>query len=324
MTESIPVVDLGPSFAGDAAARRGVAAGIDRAYAEVGFMYFVNHGIERALIDGVFAASKRFHAQPLAAKQAIAMNRWHRGYMGFASSRLVTSRIEAARRPNMSESFMLMHEVASDDPAFLAGKPLQGPNLWPGGLPGFREAVTAYNDALARLARHLTGLIEQALGLAPGRLAPMFERPTTFLRLLHYPPRHADAAADEFGSAPHTDYGFITILAQDEIGGLEVQLPDGRWLPAPPIPGSFVVNLADMGERLSNGRWRSTRHRVLNHAGAERYSVPFFYDMDMEAEVGPLPELVPAGREPVARPERYGDYLMAKLDANYAYRKATG
>jgi isopenicillin N synthase-like dioxygenase len=324
MIDSIPVVDLGPSFGGDMAERKAVAAGIDRAYRDIGFMYIVNHGIGRALIDGVFEAARRFHAEPLEAKQAIAMNRWHRGYMGHASSRLVTSRVEEARRPNMSESFMLMHEVAADDPAHLAGKPLQGPNLWPAGLPRFREAVTAYDNALCGLARHLTTLVELALGLAPGRLAPLFERPTTFLRLLHYPPRHDDAPADEFGSAPHTDYGFITILAQDDRGGLEVQLPDGRWLPAPPLPGSFVVNLADMGERLTNGRWRSTRHRVLNRAGTDRYSVPFFYDMDMEAEVAPLSELLAPGAAPIAAPERYGDYLMARLDANYAYRQSAG
>lgn len=321
MTDSIPVVDLEPSFTGDAAARTSVAAGIDRAYRDVGFMYIVNHGIAPALLDGVFEAARRFHAQPLEAKQAIAMNRWHRGYMGYATSRLVTSRVGKAKRPNMSESFMLMHEVAADDPACLAGKPLQGPNLWPAELPGFREAVTAYNGALVGLARHLTALIELALGLAPGRLAPMFERPTTFLRLLHYPPRRGDAPADEFGAAPHTDYGFITILAQDDNGGLEVQLPDGRWLPAPPLADSFVVNLADMGERLTNGRWRSTRHRVLNRAGVDRFSAPFFYDMDMEAEVAPLPELLAPGAVPIAAPERYGDYLMARLDANYTYRQ---
>ena len=322
MIDRIPEVDLGPSFGGDEAASAAVAAEIDRAYTDIGFMYIRNHGIAQALIDGVFAASRRFHAQPLAVKEAVAMNRWHRGYMGFATSTLVTSRVERARRPNMSESFMMMHEVAADDPECLAGKPLQGPNPWPADLPGFREAVTAYNDALVVLGRHLTGLVEQALSLSTGRLAAMFERPTTFLRLLHYPSRPADAPDDEFGSAPHTDYGFITILLQDDTGGLEVQMADGRWLPAPPIPGSFVVNLADMGERLSNGRWRSTRHRVINRSGTDRYTVPFFYDMDMEAEVAPLPELVPAGSAPIAQPERYGDYLMARLDANYAYRQA--
>lgn len=321
MTQEIPIVDLGPSFGGDETARRRVAAEIDRAYAEVGFMYVQGHGIAPALVDGVFDASRRFHSLPLAAKQAIAMNRWHRGYMGFASSQIVTSRVARATRPNMSESFMMMHELAADDPDLVAGKPLQGPNQWPEGLPGFRQAVLAYNDAMEGLGRHLTGLVELALGLEAGRLAPMFRRPTTFLRLLHYPPQRADAPADEFGATPHTDYGFLTILAQDGTGGLEVQAPGGRWIAAPPIPDSFVVNLADMGERLSNGRWRSTRHRVVNRSGSERYSAPFFYDMGMEVEVAPLPELLGPGEAPNWPPERYGDYLMARLDANYAYRQ---
>ena len=319
--QRIPVVDLAASFSGDEAGFAAVAAEIDRAYRDVGFMYIGNHGIEAALIDGVFDASRRFHAQPLQDKEAVAMNAWHRGYMGYATSTIVTSRVVRATRPNMSESFMMMHELASGDPDLLGGKPLQGPNPWPADLPGFREAVVAYNDALEGLARHLTGLIERALGLKAGRLGPMFEKPTTFLRLLHYPPQAIDAPEDEFGAAPHTDYGFITILAQDANGGLQVQAAEGGWIEAPPIPGTFVVNLADMCERLTAGRWRSTRHRVLNRSGGERYSVPFFFDMGMDVEVAPLPELVRTDATLDLTPERYGDYLMARLDANYQYRQ---
>ncbi len=324
MSAGVPVVDLAPSFGGEAEARARVAGEIDRAYRDVGFMYVVGHGVERGRIEAAFEASRAFHAQPAEAKRAVAMNRWHRGYMGYASSRIVTSRVARATRPNLSESFMVMHEVAPDDPAYLAGAPLQGPNLWPEGMPEFRPVVTTYVARLEALARHLTGLFELALGLEAGRLRPMFARPTTFLRLLHYPPVPASAPEDAFGAAPHTDYGFVTILAQDAIGGLEVQVKGSRWVAAPPIGEAFVVNIADMCERLTNGRWRSTRHRVINRGGGERYSIPFFFDMDMAADVAPLPELVPAGARPEWPPVRYGDYLMARLDVNYAYRGGAG
>ena len=324
MSAAVPVVDLAPSLSGEPDACARVAAEIDAAYRQMGFMYVTGHGVDSGIVEAGFAASRDFHALPLAAKQRVAMNEWHRGYMGFATSRIVTSRVRKATRPNMSESFMVMHEVAADDPRHLAGAPLQGPNLWPAELPGFRPAIEAYVDALGTAARHLTGLFELALGVETGRLAPMFERPTTFLRLLHYPPQHADAPADEFGSTPHTDYGFMTLLAQDDTGGLQVQIGEETWLDAPPIPGSFVVNLADMCERLSNGRWRSTRHRVINRGVRDRYSMPFFYDMDMACEVAPLSECLASDAPPAWEPVVYGDYLLARLDANYAYRGGAG
>ena len=324
MSTNVPIVDLAPSFSGDDGAARAVARAIDEAYRRLGFMYVVGHSVPEAVIQAAFAASRAFHALPDEAKRAVAMNEWHRGYMGYATSRIVTSRVAKATRPNMSESFMVMHEVAADDPAYLAGKPLQGPNLWPAEPPGFREAILAYVRDLQGLARHLTGLFELALGLEAGRLAPMFARPTTFLRLLHYPPLPESAPEDEFGATPHTDYGFVTLLAQDEIGGLQVQLDGKRWVPAPPVANSFVVNIADMCERLSNGRWRSTRHRVINRAGRDRYSIPFFYDMDMEAEVAPLPECIDENATAAWDPVFYGEYLMARLDANYVYRGGAG
>jgi isopenicillin N synthase-like dioxygenase len=141
--------------------------------------------------------------------------------------------------------------------------------------------------------------------------------PTTFLRLLHYPPHAVDAPEDAFGSAPHTDYGFITILVQDNQGGLEVRRKDGTWLAAPPIEGTWVVNVADMLARWTNGRWQSTPHRVKNLSGGDRYSCPYFFDMSMDSIVEVLPTCGTAQHPAV----RYGDYLMERLDKNYAYRQ---
>ena len=315
MTTAIPVIDLESPD---------VAEASRRAYGDVGFAYLEGHGVPQELVDAAFAASERFHALPLEEKLALKVNAQHRGYMPFAESKIVSSSIQKATKPNLSESLMVMHDVEPGDPS-RRDDPLAGPNQWPA-IPGFRDAITAYELALQGLARRLVGVFESALGAETGTLARSFEHPTTFLRLLHYPPQDPTAPDDEFGSNPHTDYGFLTILAQDSSGGLQVRAPDGEtWLDAPPRPGAFVLNVGDIGERWSNGTLHSTPHRVLNRTGRDRYSIPYFFDPAAVAVVSPLPMCIPAGEEPRFDAVTYGDYLLAKLNANHSYRQpATG
>ncbi|MGE0425687.1 MAG: isopenicillin N synthase family dioxygenase [Reyranellaceae bacterium] len=293
-----------------------LARQLDSAFSNIGFCYFSDIGVDPALVEGVFEASRRFHALPRAAKDAVAMNSFHRGYMAPKTSVIQTSTVAKVTRPNNSESFMLMHEVAADDPRY--GRPLDGPNLWPD-LPGFREPVEAYERAMHGFCLRLLRPLALALGLPADWFEPYFRQPTTFLRLLHYPPHDMDDPQASFGSAPHTDYGFITILWQDMQGGLEVRRRDGTWLAAPPILGTWVVNVADMLARWTNGRWVSTPHRVTNLSGGDRYSCPYFFDMAMDSIVEVLPTC--AARQTPPAPVRYGDYLIERLDKNYAYRQ---
>ena len=321
MSASLPIIDLGPLWDGSNTDLAEVAAAFDAAYREVGFAYIENHGVAGAVVDAAFAASRAFHELPAAAKAAIAINEHHRGYISNASSTIVTSSVAEVRQPNLSESFMMMHELAPDDADVLAGKPLAGPNQWPAGLPGFREDVTAYNDALAALALEICRALAAALGLAWDDLAPWLAKPTTFLRLLAYPPHPEGAPADQWGAAPHTDYGLITILAQDRLGGLEVLTDQDGWIDAPPLDGTFVMNFGDMVQRWANDRLRSTRHRVINNSGAKRYSIPFFFDPHVDTVVDVLPSCVGPDHPPRYQPVVYGDYLMHRLDANYRYRQ---
>jgi isopenicillin N synthase-like dioxygenase len=309
---ALPIIDF--AIADD----RSLARQLDAAFTGIGFCYLRGIGVDPAVVEGVFAASRHFHALPRPAKDAIAMNRFHRGYMAPKTSLIETSTVARVTRPNDSESFMLMHEVAPDDPRY--GRPLDGPNQWPD-LAGFRPAVEAYAQAMEAFCQRLLPVLAQALDLPRDWFAPHFRQPTTFLRLLHYPPQPADAPDDAFGSAPHTDYGFVTILAQDERGGLEVRRRDGTWLPAPPIPDTWVVNVADMLARWTNGRWQSTPHRVKNLSGADRYSCPWFFDPAMDSVVAVLPTCQDAANPAKFPPVRYGDYLLERLDRNYAYRK---
>jgi isopenicillin N synthase-like dioxygenase len=304
---TVPTIDL--SLPDDE-----VIAALDEAYSTIGFAYLVNHGVPAEIVDGVFEASARFHALPQADKDAIAIGPTHRGYIGMATSLIVTSSVDTVTKPNMSESLILGRPMDADDPDIAAGLPLAGVNPWPAALPEIQAPILAYQAAMEALCRRLTQLIAVALGAQPTALDPAFEKPTTYLRLLHYPPLPDDAPDDVFGSAPHTDYGFITVLAQDDVGGLQVRTTDGQWLDAPTIPDSFVMNSGDLLRIWSNHRWLSTPHRVYNSRRVDRYSVPFFYDPHVSVDVTPLPSC----GEPVVEPVNYGDYVMHKFTSNYS------
>lgn len=299
----VPVIDMT-----DAAALPGAFA---RAYGELGFGYVVGHGLDPAMLRAVFDASHRFHALPLAAKMRVALDDNHRGYIPLGSSTDVTTELAQVTKPNQSESFMMMREDTVHDPAVY----LSGPNQWPD-LPGFRPALEAYHAALTDLGQRLMRAALAAIGADPSAMSA-FDPPTTWLRLLHYPPVPATAPGDLWGSAPHCDFGALTLLAQDDVGGLQVMTPAGNWIDAPPMPGALVVNVGDMLHILSNGRLKSTPHRVINRSGRERYSVAFFYDPHVATTVAPLPGTGTPRLDPV----HFGDFLRAELQAGYEAHK---
>lgn len=316
----IPILDVAGLHDGGLDGVMAVAGEL-RGYLEnVGFLYIRGHAVPRASVEAVRDAGRRFHALPLEEKLKIKMDRNFRGYIPINTSTIVTSSVAKVTKPNQSESLMLMHEVAADDPAALAGKPLQGPNQWPDEalVPGFRATMEAYVAQMSALGRQMLDAITLALGMPRGAIAPPFERPTTFLRLLHYPTQREEDGL--FGSAPHTDYGFITLLAQDDVGGLEVKNKAGDWIAAPPIPDTFVMNVGDILARWSNDRFVSTPHRVINRSGRERYSQPFFFDPHMDTSIAVLPSCVASGEQAKYAPVIYGDYLMERIDKNYQGR----
>jgi len=316
----IPIVDLQRSLDADAPAAQQSARELFEALSQIGFAYIAGHNVAPATREAAFAASRDFHASTLAQKQSLAINAFHRGYMGMASSTIVTSTVAKVTRPNMSESLMLMHELPPDDPGLLAGLPMQGPNQWPDWLPGFKPAMLAYVREVDALGRHIVRLIALALGLPATALDHHFDHPTTFLRALHYPPQ-PPAEDEQIGSAPHTDYGIITLLAQDDSGGLQVRPRGGDWIEAPPIPDTYVLNVGDMLQRWTNGRLVSTPHRVINRSGGDRYSLPYFLDPSMDTLIECLPTCTDAAHPPQHPPVRYGDYLLERLNRNYDYRK---
>ncbi|MDB5819436.1 MAG: isopenicillin synthase family oxygenase [Rhizobacter sp.] len=317
---SIPLIDLAGNLDPESSAARTSADQLFGALSTLGFAYIGGHNVKPATRDAAFAASREFHASTDAQKRSVAINAFHRGYMGMATSTIVTSSVAKVTKPNMSESLMLMHELPPDDPGLLAGKPMQGPNRWPDFVPDFKPRIQRYIDEVDALARYVVQLVALSLGMPARSLDHHFEKPTTFLRLLHYPPQPVNEA-EQLGSAPHTDYGIITLLAQDDAGGLQVRPRGGDWIEAPPIPNTYVLNVADMLARWTNNRFVSTPHRVINRSGLDRYSLPYFFDPSMDAVIECLPTCTDAAHPPAYGPVRYGDYLMERLDKNYDYRK---
>lgn len=305
----LPTIDL-------SAPDEQVANDLLRTYTEVGFALVRGHGIGPDLFDELFAASAKFAAQPLHRKMAIALNELHRGYIPIGTSTDVASEYEEVTSPNQSESFVMMREAGPDDPDVLAGAYLAGPNQWPE-LDGFRSVLEAYHEAMEDLARRMIGLFAVALCDIDGVMEPMFERPTTWLRLLRYPAPLGAPSGAGYGSAPHRDFGAITLLAQSDVPGLEVLHPDGRWILVEPEPDAIVLNTGEVMHRWSNGRLRKTPHRVINRSGKERYSAPFFFDPNVSAVVEPLPCCVGATNPPQFVPVRFGDFLRSELEAGY-------
>ena len=307
--DSVPVVDLRLDGAR-------VRVDLLAAYGEVGFAYLTGHGIADELVAEVFEMSRRFHALPLADKMAVELNDLHRGYIPINSSTDRNSELAEVTKPNQSASFMMMREAGLDDPDIVAGAYLAGPNQWPDvpAVRGFRSTLERYHKAMVELADRVVTQLMVSLGEV-GVPAGAFDPPTTWLRLLHYPPQRPDP--DLYGSAPHIDYGAITILAQDDVGGLQVQSPAGDWIDVPPRAGAFVLNTGSMMRRWSNGRLLATPHRVINRSGRERYSVPFFYDPNVATVVKPLSSCVGPDRPARYEPLNFGDFLRAELTAGY-------
>ncbi|MCJ7872162.1 2OG-Fe(II) oxygenase family protein [Phaeobacter sp. J2-8] len=316
--DNIPIVDISGLLdgAGDQA-RASSVANLKKALETSGFAYLSHHGVPEDLVDRMREMNVAIHKISDEEKQAIKINAFHRGYMPMSSSTIVTSSVAKVTKPNRSESLMVMHEVPEGAPQ--AGEPLQGPNQFPDSLPEAKTTALAYMAEMTKLGERIAGGLAEALGLPRDWFVKYFQDPTLFLRLLHYPEQPEEE--ELFGSAPHTDYGFVTLLKQDNVGGLEVRNTHGTWIAAPPIENTFVMNVGDILAKWSNGRFVSTPHRVKNLSRRGRYSQPFFYDPSMSALVECPPAMLEAGETAQMEPVLYGDYLLERLNKNYDYRK---
>ncbi|HSK97344.1 MAG TPA: 2-oxoglutarate and iron-dependent oxygenase domain-containing protein [Euzebyales bacterium] len=289
---------------------------IEAACRDSGFFYVTGHGVPTALIDRLDAASRAFFDLPHEDKMEIAMERGGRAWRGYFP---VGAELTSGR-PDLKEGLYFGAELPDDHPRVRAGMPLHGRNLFPRQVPDLRPAVLEYLDELTGVAQAVLRGVAVSLGLDADYFAAGYTAdPTILFRIFHYPP--SPPADDVWGVGEHTDYGLLTLLAQDDNGGLAVRTSRG-WVDAPPVPGTFVCNIGDMLDRLTGGWYRSNPHRVRNVSGRARLSFPFFFDPDFDAEVPPLPSharTTPSGdprwdgQDLRAFTGTYGDYLLGKV-----------
>lgn len=329
----VPVIDIAPLCAGDAAgsdvddaaAKAAVAQRLHQACTESGFFYIVGHGVDEGLCKRLEELSRRFFALDVAEKLRIGMDKGGRAWRGYFR---VGDELTSGK-PDQKEGIYFGSELPDDHLAVVARTPMFGKNLFPQGtgFPAdeFRAAVLEYLARLESVGHALMRGIALSLGLDESYFADRYTAdPLLLFRIFNYPFAPRPAGAEEsWGVGEHTDYGLLTILLQDDAGGLQVKSKSG-WVDAPPIAGSFVCNIGDMLDHMTRGLYRSTPHRVLNRAGRDRLSFPFFFDPNFFAEMRPIEGLADRAAEDDSR-ERwdqanvhafrgsYGDYVLNKV-----------
>ncbi|WP_299821150.1 2-oxoglutarate and iron-dependent oxygenase domain-containing protein [uncultured Roseibium sp.] len=310
----LPIIDLEPLVSGAPGGLEKVAAEIGRAAREIGFFYVRNHGVDSALVERTFAAAHRFFAEPIETKMALTKDfyKTNRGYVPMKGENL-----DPDKPADLKEAFNIGLDLAPDDPRIVSGEPFRAVNQWPE-IPGWKETVLSYFNSVWGLGRLIHRAVATDLGTDPAYFEDKLDAPLATLRLLHYPPQPAGAEAGQIGAGTHTDYGNLTILLPDAVGGLEVRRRDGVWLKAPTIDGTFVCNIGDCLMRWTNDVYVSTPHRVVNSGGRQRYSIAFFLDPNPDAQVVCLPGCVPEGQSAAYEPISGADYLKSRLDASYA------
>ena len=317
MSTPLPIIDIAPLYASDEDGWHEVARQIDSACRDWGFFYIRNHPISAERIGQLKDAAEQFFALPVEQKLQIDItkSRHHRGYGAIA-----TEQLDPGKPSDLKETFDMGFHMPADHPDVLAGKPLRGPNRHPD-LEGWQALFEQHYRDMHALACTLLRAVANALGVESGFFDERFVEPISVFRMIHYPPRQTATAPEQQGAGAHTDYGCITLLYQDQAGGLQVQNVRGEWLDAPPIEGTFVVNIGDMMARWSNDRYKSTPHRVISPLGVDRYSMPFFAEPNPDTIISCLSGCQSEGHPPKYPATTCSAYMLSRFAETYAYRR---
>ncbi|CAM9249777.1 unnamed protein product [Laminaria digitata] len=286
---------------------------IVKACKEFGFFYLENHGIPEEVMEQVFQASKAFFSLGQDDKMSVKADKNNRGYTPMHEEVLDP---ENQTKGDTKEGYYVFREIAADSED--AATPLSGPNQWPSEhlVPGWKATMQDYFTRMHALGIRLSGVLSSGLGLDPSFFEGCFSKPMSALRLLHYSSEVSDPEKGVLGTGAHSDYGMMTMLATDDVPGLQVKL-HGEWCDVPPRPGAFICNLGDMLQRWTNDNLRSTVHRVVNKLGRERYSIPFFFEPSFDTEVVCLPQFCSEGSPAKYPPVTSGMYLLGRYSETH-------
>lgn len=307
----IPLINFKPFMVGDTNARREVANKMRSASETVGFFALTDFGVSEAEIRKAFAASKDFFALPVSAKAALAWEKAesNRGYIGLRRETL-----DPSQQPDLKEAFNTGSKLAEQD----VSNPIK--NKWPTDLDHFRETIEPFIDRCNALANRILEALALALNIQTDFFVKAHQQQNNIFRLLHYPALNAEVSEGENRAGAHTDYGSITLLFQDSVGGLEVKDKGGNWLDIAPVPGSLVVNIGDMMQRWSNDVLASNPHRVVQppqSRGRDRYSMAYFCTPDPEQIIATLPTCLSDDNPQKYAPISSQDHLLERLNRTY-------
>lgn len=312
----LAIVDLAPFIDGDETARGKVGRAFGHAFETTGFAVIVGHGVPAALASDLYASLKRYFAQPLATKRCDTPpeKTKARGYLptGMES---VAKTLSGETPPDLCEAFVFSapHRQLS----------ATQPNIWPAQPPELKGLVETWCAQMVRLTERLSRLSALALDLPEDHFAESYADPSLVLRFVHYPDQPEPPAKGQLRYGAHHDYGGLTILRQDSApGGLQIRDAQGVWREAGVVPDSFVINVGDLMSRWTNGRWRSTLHRVSNPdrslvGSTARLSMVAFTGPNENTEVACLPSCCDAEHPPRFAPVQAGEYVLRKLTASH-------
>ncbi len=330
----VPVIDIAPFRLGGAADKAAVAAAVDRACRDIGFLVIAGHGVDAALIERTRTVARDFFALPLAEKQRVARPAPHvtRGYIGLHDESLARSRDPMAAGSDLNESLMIGPVDAPPPAVAAAGGAHFAPNLWPERPAGLRAVWSDYYRATGALAATVMRIFAVALGRPEAYFDDKIDHHISRLRVRHYPPQREAPAPGQIRAGAHSDYGSLTLLAtEDKPGGLQVCNAAGDWRDVPVVPGTFIVNIGDLMARWTNDRWVSTLHRVVNpprsvedagEADTSRVSLVFFHNPNHDAEIRSLDDGAPAKYAPTTSGEHLRRLFTATQNPSTAQSAA--
>ena len=314
--KEIPVIDISPLVGpqDNPKSLRKTAKEIENACKNIGFFYVKNHQIPQNYLDAVILVMQEFFNLPEEEKMKIHIGNSDvfRGYTPLGKE-LTNAKYD------WHECVDFGLDLEPNHPEVIAGNQLLGPNQWPENQPNFRKALESHWDLMILLGRRITEGLAMSLGFDKKKFARFMCKSHSFMRISNYPPYGKDQEENMGdGIGAHIDYGFLTILLQDNIGGLEVKNADNEWVSAPMIPGTFLINIGHMIQRWTNDYYKATIHRVIPPKHETRCSLPFFFEPNFDAIVVPLDTFCSKNNPPRYKPFHFGNYLESKFTTSYS------
>ena len=309
--ERVPVIDI--KKINSASNKIHIAKELYKASTDLGFIYIKNHDISENLINDLRTDGLNFFRSSTDDKSKVLITKKHRGWLGFGGAKMGDK-----AKPDLKESFIWGYQY--DDGSLPDDHQLRGVNKWPDFLPSLQQNAMSYFHQINELAKNLLTCFAMGLNLKENFFIRNCNAPLSRASLVYYPDQPKEMGEMQFGVSEHTDFGLLTILCQDSVGGLQIKGLDGQWFHAPPIEGTLIVNVADLLSRWTGGIYKSTPHRVVNSSGQERLSIVLAFDPDPETLINPgeIPEIEKNTNE---EPITCGDYLIWRFNKAFSYRK---